>query len=481
VTIQPTSSHKTPLVRQRIIIIIAILLLVGGTLALYFAFRAKSSPEPPPEVTFEASQEGEFLIIVTAFLRTGGDPQPIGGVLANDLRQQSEAPVRVEMLPRAPDPATIPDILTTYNPRIFITGSYNAEDIHATVIFTPPTELPPSPDAAANGNTALFPPLTPVQYQLYAPLGSEHPLRYLQAWVQAQSLFWRGYYTDALAPLSTAKSLLPPSIPLSDRTAMDHFAATINWQLGYIAGPVQGNWQAAQDLFRDALRLNPNDPTAALGLAAAFAQLSNLEHAALLLRQTLREHPDSWQIYFALAQIDIQQGDTATGFSHYEHAISLLQNDTSPAAQQALADVYFNRGYQLLNLGEYDKAQSDFQKALDLGRDDIYVQGNLGWAAYMAGDYETAIRASAAARQLAPQRPDLAFNEALHLLAAGQIDAARTAYREAIDLTLSLDDTLTRSTYFGVAYKDLADLQQRQPSLSQTIKEIQQEIDIANG
>ena len=75
----------------------------------------------------------------------------------------------------------------------------------------------------------------------------------------------------------------------------------------------------------------------------------------------------------------------------------------------------------------------------------------------------------------------MAFNEALVLLAAGQTEAARVAYDEAIALTLEIDDVLTRSTYFGIAYNDLEQLTQRQPDLSAIIRELQERIDIANG
>ena len=55
------------------------------------------------------------------------------------------------------------------------------------------------------------------------------------------------------------------------------------------------------------------------------------------------------------------------------------------------------------------------------------------------------------------------YSAALHLLAAGQPDAASVAYNEAIDLTLTIDDTLSRSTFFGSAFNDLNTLAERQP------------------
>ncbi len=475
----PTSPQSHTRRKQILLILIGLLALVGVAALLQAKpWRPAADPEIPLDIA--PARADEFLIIVAPFRREGEQPRSIGGVLAQDLQQELPSRTRIEYLPRAPMAEIIPNIITAYQPRLIITGNYDDANIQAQIEFIPPSVPPPLPEEAANDLIALFPAPKPQHYQLYAPLGNEHPLRYLQYWIQAQSYFWQGDYPNALSALKDAKRLLPPSVPLADRDDMDRFSAVIAWQLAIIAGPVQGNWQAAFDLFSDALRLDPGDPTPALGQAAALAQLRNLTQAELTLRQSLRDHADDWRIYFALAQIEMQKGDAGVGLNHYETAINLLQAQPS-TPELALASVYVSRGYQLLQMGEYAKAQADFQQALQLGRNDVYVQGNLGWAAYMAGDYEIAVRASAAARQLAPDRPDLAFNEALHLLAAGQPEAARVAYREAIDLTLRLDDVLTRSTYFGVAYRDLADLQQRMPDLSEIIQQIQDQIDQANG
>jgi len=433
---------------------------------------------PASAIAFAPAQADEFLIVVAPFRRGGGDPQPIGGTLANDLRLAPAAEhYRVELLPRAPDPAEIADLLAFYAPHLLVSGQYDAVDITLDVRLIP--SAPPPLPAAGLGSAALSPAPTPRTYQLYAPAALERPLRYLDAWIIGQSYFWRGAYDEALPLLTEAQRLLPRQAPIDRRQAMDRFAADLNWQLGYIAGPAQGNWQAARDLFRAALRLAPHDPAPALGLAAALAQLNDIPQAAEILRQTLRSRPDAWQVHFALAEIAAQQGDSGIALTNYEQAITLLA--VTPGAEHSLADIYLSRGYYWLDLDDPQKAQADLQQAVDLGREDVTLYASLGWLVYEAGDFESAVRHSAAARQLAPDRPDLAFNEALHLLAAGQIDAARIAYAEAIDLTLTFADVITRSTYFGGAYYDLADLAARQPEKAEIIAELQERIDLANG
>jgi tetratricopeptide (TPR) repeat protein len=262
---------------------------------------------------------------------------------------------------------------------------------------------------------------------------------------------------------------------------MDRFTSSILWALGYITGPVRGDWPVARDFFYRALTLDPNSLGAALGLAAAWSQLNEPDKAIDLLQAVLREHPDAWQVYYALAEIKAQQGRKEEALALYEQAIDILVTGNRPGYKQALADVYFNRGYYYYQQGDLANALADYQQARSLGREDVYLLSNLGWTAYLLGDYETAAEASSKAAALAPDQPDLAFNKALHLLAAGRYDEAREAYQEAIQLTLQFDDVLTRSRYFGVAYYDLEDLASKRPDLQPIIQEIQNEIDIANG
>ena len=320
-----------------------------------------------------------------------------------------------------------------------------------------------------------------MHYQVYAPQGLAKPLLYVQWWIVGQSAFWKGDYAGAGISLQEAKRLLPRQVPIDRRQTMDAFTAALNWQLGYIFGPAQGNWQAARDYFVDSLRLSPQDPLAAVGLAATLIQLGDIDGASEILQQSLRASPDAWQLHYALAVVTLQQGDVAAAFAAYDRAIALLANSTSADAQEGLAQIYFDRGYYRLNHGDPAGALQDLQQAASLGLDTSYVQSSLAWAAYRSGDYETALRAAAAARRMAPGQPDLAFNEALILLAAGQIDAAHTAYNEAIQLTLTFDVQLTRSTYFGIATRDLDELLSQRPDLEADIRAIQESIDVANG
>ena len=475
-----TSLNENNKLRLSLIIggmLLSIVLLVAGIGLIRAAFSPPARTE-----SIAPAAPGEFLILVAPFQHKGGETYYFGAELANDLRQTPHyaEDYRVENLTYTPDEKDIATLAQTYQPRVIVTGAYDETDIDAWVYFIPPETMPPA-ISNTEGRALLFSDLTPTRYHVHAPRGLGHPLQYLQYWIIAQSQFWAGDYDRALKSLELSQQMLPAVVPVNRRADMDRFKSTILWALGYITGPVKGDWPVARDFFYRALKLDPDSMGAVLGLAASLAQLNQLDEAADLLQGELRKHPNAWQPYYALAEIKAQQGENEEAEALYEHAIDILLTQKRPAYQQALADLYFNRGYYYYQQGDLDSALADYQQALSLGRRDVYLLSNLGWTAYLLGDYETAAEASSEAAELAPDRPDLAFNKALHLLAAGRYDEAKAAYEAAIQLTLRYDDVLTRSRYFGVAYHDLEELASKRPDLQPIIQEIQNEIEIANG
>lgn len=456
------------------------LLLVAAGVGVAAVVQVLRYRNEAAALTFAPAQADEFLVIVAPFRRLGGEPTAVGTALAEALRQAAiaPAPYRVETLERAPDEALIPHLLDNYKPAVLVTGTYDGADIVATVHLRPPgwPSLPDGSEGAPVGVAALYPQPDPDNFRLYAPQSLPQPLGYLQVWIEGQSRFWRGDYAAARPRLQDSLRRLPRQAPPAYREAMDRFAALTNRQLGFIVGPIQGNWQAARDYYERAWRQYPLDGNAALGLAAAYARLSQADAAEAIILRLLRSEPTSWQPYLAFGQISLQQGDVAAGLAAYEQAIALLGSPDDPGRRLALADIYLDRGYYRLLHDDPQGAQADLQQAIALGRNDVFAYSNLAWAAYRNGDYEQAVQAGAIAVQIAPQRPDLAFNKALYLLAGGRSVEAETAYAEAIALTQAVPEPEKRRTYLDSAYQDLEDLLAKQPDRETLIRALQERI-----
>lgn len=457
-----------------------VLLLVAAGVTVAAVIQVLRHRNDVGALAFAPAQTDEFLVVVAPFRRLGGEPTSVGTALAEALRRAVTEPAsyRVETLERAPDEALIPRLLDRYKPAILVTGTYDGTDILATVHWRPPgwPPLPDGSEGAPVGMAALYPEPDPDSFRLYAPQGLPQPLAYLQLWIDGQSRFWRGDYAAALPRLQESLRRLPRQAPPAYREAMDRFAALTNRQLGFIVGPIQGNWQAARDYYERAWRQNPGDRNAALGLAAAHARLNDPDAAEAIILRLLRSEPASWQPYLAFGQISLQRGDVAVGLAAYEQAIALLGSPDNPGRRLALADIYLDRGYYRLLHDDPQGAQADLQQAIALGRTDVFAQSNLAWAAYRNGDYEQAVQAGAVAAQLAPQRPDLAFNKALYLLASGRGTEAETAYAEAIALAQAVPEPEKRRTYLDGAYQDLEELLAKQPDKETLIRALQERL-----
>lgn len=456
--------------------------LVSLLLAGIGFWLIRAALTPPGSITLTSARPDEYVVAISSFNHHGGEKYDFGEALKDDLGAMSGVPsyFRADLLPHTPDSTQISDLMQQFGVRIVVIGSYDKTAVDSWVYVAPPSVLPTQSDGDES-RLVMFLDVGPQLFHVYAPRGVAHPLQYLQYWLVGQAYFWHGNYANAEAALRLAQQLMPTQIPVDRRADMDHYRAAVLWTLGYIAGPVSGDWQQAQHYFYQSQKFDSTSLPAQLGLAASLSQTGAPAKALDMLTISLRTHPDAWQLYFALAQIRMQQGKIKDALAMYDRAIGLLSSQQTAIDQQALADVYFNRGYLYYQQGDLPKALADYQQARSLGRHDSYLLSNLGWTAYLLEDYDTAVAASTEAAALAPGRPDLAFNKALLLLAAGDSQNARDAYVEAIHLTLGIDDVLTRSTYFGGAYQDLQALEQKRPDLKSVIDDLLQQIDDANG
>lgn len=461
-------------------------MFAGGLLSLLLlgvsVFLIRRALTPSSIETLTPARPDEYVVVISSFSHHGGEKDDFGIALKNDLDAMSGVPsyFRTDLWTRTPDLAQIPNLMQHSGIRIVVIGDYDKTAIDSWVYVASPSSLPTQTGVDV-GRLVMFLNAKPRLFHLYAPRGVGHPLQYLQYWLVGQAYFWQGDYGNAEAALRLALRLIPAQIPVDRRTDMDHYLAAVLWTLGYIAGPEHGDWQQAKHYFYQSQKFDATSLPARLGLAASLSQTGAPEKALDLLKTSLRTHPDAWQLYFALAQIRMQQGRMEDALTMFDRAVDLLSSRQTIIDQQALADVYFNRGYFYFQQGDLKNALADYRQAQSLGRNDSYLLSNLGWTAYLLEDYDSAVTASSKAAALEPGRPDMAFNKALLMLAAGDTQNARDAYTEAIHLTLGIDDVLTRSAYFGAAYQDLQALERKRPDLKSVIDEVITQIDVANG
>ena len=127
----------------------------------------------------------------------------------------------------------------------------------------------------------------------------------------------------------------------------------------------------------------------------------------------------------------------------------------------------------LSQLGRSNEALAAAQQAAELAPAEADIQLALGRHAYRANYYEEGIVALQRSLELDPRQPSAAFVLGLIFLAAGQMDKARDAYRQAVRTCEESDKEIA---YISIeeAFSDLDKLRTSRIDLVLTIEEIRQ-------
>jgi tetratricopeptide (TPR) repeat protein len=122
------------------------------------------------------------------------------------------------------------------------------------------------------------------------------------------------------------------------------------------------------------------------------------------------------------------------GLAHqarYTQAIDAFDGALSAAPDYGSA--YAQRAEARFALGEYEKAAADYEQARANGDESTATAGNLGWTYYLLSRFDDAIKLNRETLAKAPDELWIRFNQGVTLLAAGQIEAAKTEYQGGME------------------------------------------------
>jgi len=177
--------------------------------------------------------------------------------------------------------------------------------------------------------------------------------------------------------------------------------------------------------FEEALRLDPDYPSALDNLGMGLNKLGRAEEARRPLERALALDPDD---VVALNNLGIAL--TRTG--HPEQALVHLQRALALQPDQPKAKVRVNLANALLALGRVDDAIGHLERAVALAPDDVDARYNLGGALMRAGRTPAAIAAFEGVLTLAPDDGETQNNLGSALLRDGQTDRAIAVFRRAL-------------------------------------------------
>lgn len=131
-----------------------------------------------------------------------------------------------------------------------------------------------------------------------------------------------------------------------------------SWRVHEVLGEAYAEADRTKDAiaeYQEAIRLAPNEPELHHALGLEYAKTTEIPKAIEAYKQELQIAPDSYQTMVNLGMLQVQSSDPKGGVEVLTQA---LQADPS------LTSAYFYLGMGEKNLGQFDKAEIDLNKAI---------------------------------------------------------------------------------------------------------------------
>ena len=231
-----------------------------------------------------------------------------------------------------------------------------------------------------------------------------------------------------------------------------------------LAAHKEGKLQDAERLYRSILQSYPNHPDANQNLGVLDTnkliqlyqngQYDDAKKLAQSLTERLPKYPFAWSILGAIF------GQTGM------HTEALNANKTAVILSPQDAQVHYNLGITLKELGRLDEAEASYRQAIALQPDNAQAHNNLGLTLEALGRLDEAEASSRQAIALQPSYTEAHNNLGLTLEALGRLDEAEASYRQAIALQ---PDNAQAHNNLGLTLEALGRLDEAEASYRQAI------------
>lgn len=134
-------------------------------------------------------------------------------------------------------------------------------------------------------------------------------------------------------------------------------------------------WEAAIDAFEKVPENHPMSWAARLDRSSALDQLGRTDEAVLLLREMVEERPDRWDAATELGDMQRRHERFAEAAEAYEIAVSRVGE-----LDDRHWGLLYVRGIAYERADQWEKAEADFLRALELKPDDPYVLNYLAYS-----------------------------------------------------------------------------------------------------
>ncbi|MBD2347060.1 tetratricopeptide repeat protein [Anabaena subtropica] len=225
----------------------------------------------------------------------------------------------------------------------------------------------------------------------------------------------------------------------------------------------RGDWQGAENAFRQALQREPNLAMARKYLGNVFLMQNRLDVAVQEYGEAIRLNPNLGEAYYNLGLALQQQGKKAGAITAYRQALVI---------EPTRVESYYNLGLVLYEQGLIQEAIAAYQDAINLEPSKANAHHNLAIALQQVGKMEEAIVAYREVLKLDPTNATAYSNLGSLMAMQGQPAEAIAIYTQAVR-----QDPKNASAYYnlGITLYNQGDLQKASSAFKRAHEEYRQQ------
>ncbi len=226
------------------------------------------------------------------------------------------------------------------------------------------------------------------------------------------------------AESSVATAMAPTPMP-TENPEIRLVAAEAAWQRGAI--------EEAVNIYNDVVEAVPNDVGVHYFRTLGLVMDGQLNQALSAAESTVTADPYSADAWAIRAMVLNQIGESEQAIPSALRALELAGDNEENFKTRARAQAYLAEAY--LNVGQYERALSTVDRALEINPDSfeaLHVRSRI--SQYYLFDFESAMKSSQAAYDLAPNLPYLALETAILDLREENTDQAVAVLADMLEL-----------------------------------------------
>ena len=144
----------------------------------------------------------------------------------------------------------------------------------------------------------------------------------------------------------------------------------------------QGDWQTAEQLYRDAFEQSPRSIEAMVGLGRTYIELGQISRGRSALLAALDRRPHHVDTLFWLARADLTEGNVSAALITLDEAIAIAPSEPR---------LWLLRGVALDALDRHEEAQTAYLSGLDRDPTNFGLRVNLASSLGLSGNPEAGL------------------------------------------------------------------------------------------